>query len=149
MLISRRLCFPSPEATAQGVLECICCRQPFDRLLRRPAALGCGHAVCRVCLVEANEAKASPSSSRSSRFALGVRALRRRQDSVDESWDYSQDEGGDSGSSLSSLPSDPVADDSLVVDCPVDGCRSGVDARDHQHLIGILDGTSPKGRIER
>lgn len=139
------------EATAQGVLECVCCGCPFDWLVRRPTALDCGHAVCRLCLQEANETgedsgrDSSPSLPPPASLPRRGRRHPTSQDSVDEPWDfYSKEDGGtSSSSSLSSLPSD---DGDLVqrVDCPMAGCGRGVRARDHQHLLHCLDGTASR-----
>ncbi|XP_034240985.1 uncharacterized protein LOC117645132 [Thrips palmi] len=124
------------EATAQGLVECVCCAEPFDGLLRRPAALDCGHSVCRVCL--------QASGVRGPRLLAAPLA---RADSIDETWEYSQDddEAGDTCSSVCSLSSDegvavrPVRARELLVDCPIAWCLKGVRARDNLHLLGCLD----------
>lgn len=150
------------EATSQGVLECVCCGRAFDALLRRPAALDCGHAMCRVCVQEAADARARaqlralmppPALPLSVTLAAGRPLTRRpsRRDSVDESWDYSQEDGDTcTSSSLSSLPSDDdgctAVGADLTVDCPVEGCATGVRVRDHYHLLSCLDDSALRRR---
>lgn len=126
------------EAMTEGVLECMHCKKPFDRLFRRPTALDCGHTACRVCLL--------PPRSARSRSALEKPSWRR--DSVDESWDFSQEDYyTDSEGSGSSLPSDGDLLDEPLVDCPIEGCGKNVGIQDHKHVVACLDGTVATSRV--
>lgn len=130
----------------------MCCGVPFDWLLRRPAALDCGHSVCRVCLQEASGAHVA-------RAAL-PHSIKRSASSIDESWDYDSPEDGDHGdgdtcSSVSSLSSDEgvaltLSVGELMADCPIEGCLKGVRARDNLHLLSCLnDAAAPRNRAKR